>query len=282
MKLLREPLLHFLLIGAALFAVYGSMHPGGDARRRIVVSPAQVETLVAQFAGTWQRPPTQEEVRGLVDSWVNDEIVYREGEALGLQRNDPVVKRRVRQMYEVMSEESLTRDPPTDAELGDYLARHADTFRLPARVSYEQVLVVPSGATVDVKAAVAAATGALAAGADPASVGHPTMLPPGGNDVGVDTIGRDFGEGFAEQLATLPLGQWAGPVKSGFGVHVVRVSARVDGRVPPLEEIRAAVAREWESDRRRAAREAQLQELRKRYDVVIEADLAKAATVAAP
>lgn len=278
MKLLREPLLHFLLIGAALFAAYGWMHPGSDARYRIVVTPAQVESIATQFQGTWQRPPTQAELRGLVDSWVRDEILYREGEALGLQRDDPVVKRRVRQMYEVMSEESLVQQAPGDADLAAYLAAHPDKFRQAGRVSYDQVLVVPSGSAEDASRAVEAAKRALASGSDPERVGHPTMLPAAGKDVGLDALALDFGGDFAASLQTVPLGAWTGPVKSGYGIHVVRVTERTDGALPPLGAVRDAVAREWESSRRTEAREAQLKELRRRYRIDIEADLAAASS----
>jgi hypothetical protein len=277
MKFLREPLLHFLLLGAALFAAYGWLHPGGDTPRRIVVSAAQVETIVAQFQGTWQRPPTEAELRGLVDSWIRDEILYREGEALGLERGDPVVKRRVRQKYEVMSEESLVREPPSEADLARYLEQHADAFRQPPRVSFEQVLVVPSGSDANATSAVAAALAALVAGADPDRVGRPTMLPTGGQDVGLDLIARDFGESFAVELGALQPGSWRGPIKSGFGLHVVRVTARVPGALPPLAEVRSAVEREWESARRQDARETQLRGLRQRYEVVVDADLAAVA-----
>lgn len=278
MRLLREPLLHFLLIGAALFAAYGWLNPGEEAQHRIVVSQRQVEAIAAQFQGTWQRPPTTDELRGLVDTWVRDEMLYREGEALGLQRDDPVIKRRVRQKYEVMSEEALASQPPSDADLQAYLAAHADTFRKAGRVSYEQVLVVPSGSGEDVQAAVDAARAALARGIDPSSVGRPTMLPAREDDTALDLVARDFGENFAKQLESLPLNEWSGPVESGFGLHLVRLSARTPGGVPPLADIRAAVAREWESTRRREALEAQLQALRNRYEVVIDADLSQVPT----
>jgi hypothetical protein len=273
MRLLREPLLHFLLIGAALFAAYEWLQPGGEARYRIVVTPAQVDTIVAQFQGTWRRAPTHEELRGLVDSWVRDEIYYREGEAMGLQRDDPVVKRRVRQMYEVISEESLRREPPGDDDLSAYLAANAEMFRRPARISYDQVLVWPAGSSTDATDAVANARQALAAGAVSSRIGHATMLPRGGRDVGLDEIARDFGEGFAAQFPALPIGEWSGPVHSGFGIHVVRVTARTPGEVPALSEIRKAVAREWESARRLEAREDQRRDLRERYEVVVDADL---------
>lgn len=273
MKLLRDPLLHFLLIGVGLFVVYGWLHPGADARARIVVSEAQVAAIAAQFQGSWQRPPSRDELRGLVDSWVSDEILYREGEALGLQRDDPVVKRRIRQIYTVMAEESLPWHPPSDVDLATYLADHVDSFRQPGRVSFEQVLVVPSGSVADGATVVVAARQALVAGADPGRVGQPTMLPARSDDVALDAVARDFGESFAKHIESVPLEEWAGPVESGFGMHLVRVSARSPGTVPSLEEVRSAVAREWESARRQDSRAARLRDLRQRYEVIIEADL---------
>jgi hypothetical protein len=278
MKLLREPVLHFLLIGVALFVAYGLLNPGEDGRHRIVVTQPQVEAIVAQFQGTWQRPPTPDELRGLVDSWVRDEMLYREGEALGLQRDDPVIKRRVRQKYEVISEETLAGAPPSDADLQAYLTAHAETFRQAGRVSFEQLLVLPTGSGEDVEAAIVAARAALSGGTPPGRIGTPTMLPEGGEDVALDMVARDFGRDFASQLDSMPLGEWAGPVKSGFGLHLVRISARVPGRVPALDEVRPAVAREWESARRREALDAQLKDLRNRYEVAIDADLAAVPT----
>ncbi|MFN7571628.1 MAG: peptidyl-prolyl cis-trans isomerase [Betaproteobacteria bacterium] len=273
MKLLQEPLLHFLLIGAALFAAYSWLNPGEGARHRIVVTQAQVDAIAAQFKGTWQRAPSPDELRGLVDSWARDEMLYREGEALGLAREDPVVKRRVRQKFEVISEESAARPAPSDADLAAYLEANGAAFRRPGHVSFEQVLVAPVGADTDTQQTVAAARAALAAGAPAARVGRSTMLPDGGENVPIDLVARDFGAQFASQLDALPLGEWAGPVTSGFGLHLVRVSARVPGGVPPLADIRAAVTREWESARRREALDAQLRKLRERYEVVVDADL---------
>jgi hypothetical protein len=275
LRLLREPLLHFLLIGLGLFLWFGRAASDSGAPNRIVVSQAQVDALARQFAGVWSRPPQPDELRGLVDSYVRDEIFYREGESLGLGSEDPVIKRRVRQKCEVLSEELLAREAPTEADLQAYLDANADVFRRPARVSFEQVLVVQSGdATAPgAESAVAAARRALERGADPVGVGRPTLLPPREEDVGLDVVARGFGERFAQQLDSVPLGAWAGPVDSGFGLHLVRVTARAPGSLPPLAEIRPLVSREWESARRRDALEANLKSLRTRYDVVIEARL---------
>jgi len=116
-RILREPLLHFLLLGLALFTYYGRVAPDDDGKRRIVVTQAEVDLLATQFQGTWNRPPTPAELNGLVDSYVRDEILYREGVALGLDRDDAVIKRRVRQKLDVLFEESIAQNPATDADL---------------------------------------------------------------------------------------------------------------------------------------------------------------------
>ena len=139
-RVLREPLLHFLLIGLALFLYYGHVAPRDSDNRRIVVSQAQVEDLARQFQATWSRPPSPQELSSLVDSYIHDEILYREGESLGLGRDDVVIKRRIRQKLDVMAEEEIARDAPTDAELEAYLKAHPSAFERPATLSFEQIL----------------------------------------------------------------------------------------------------------------------------------------------
>lgn len=269
-RILREPLFHFLLIGLALFLWYGRVAPGSDPKQ-IVVGQAQVDTIARQFEATWRRPPTPEELRGLIDAYIRDEIMYREGEALGLDRDDPVIKRRIRQKLEVLSEETSARTLPAQADLAAYLEAHPDAFRQPAVVTFEQILVAPAGSDAKVDAGLASARRALELGTAPEKLGVATLLPRSEQDAPLDLVARTFGEKFVAQLETLPVGEWAGPVTSGFGVHLVRVDARTPGGVPPLEQVRAQVLREWENDRRKRALEEDYRRMRERYDVVIEA-----------
>jgi hypothetical protein len=264
---LKEPVLHFLLIGGAIFAAYGLIAPRGNDGARIVVSQGVVDALVREHQGRWQRPPVEQELAGLVEGYVRDEILYREGAALGLDRDDPVIKRRVRQKLEVIAEEQLVRDAPTDSDLQAYLARHADRFTRPGTVSFEQVFL-PATATA---AEVEAARASVARGVDPARLGQSSMLPPRAENVPFDLAARDFGAEFAADIAKLPLHEWTGPVRSGFGQHLVRVTARTPSALPPLAEVRPAVAREWESERRVASLADSYKKLRSQYEIVIEA-----------
>jgi hypothetical protein len=277
---LGEPLGHFLVIGAALFAGYSWLGSHEQGSERIVVTQAVADELGRQFAARWARPPTDQEQAGLIESWVRDEVLYREGLALGLDRDDPVIKRRVRQKLEVMSEERLAGDAPTDAELTDYLTRNADRFRLPMRVSFDQIHFDGMAPVNEVERAVAQARRALARGADAATLGTPTMLARRIDDASLDLIARDFGKGFAEQLAGLAPGDWLGPIASSYGAHLVQVRHRTPASLPTLEAIRTAVTREWESERRTMAAARSYGQMRERYRVVIEPRVPAASTAA--
>jgi hypothetical protein len=250
-RILREPLLHFLLLGLALFVYFGRAAPEDDGGRRIVVSQAQVDILATQFQSTWNRPPTAEELNGLVDNFISEEILYREGKALGLDRDDAVIKRRVRQKLDVMFEESIAQSPPTDADLQAYLDAHPDTFRRPPVVSFRQVYL----------------------GADPASLGQPTLQPLEGNGLPLDLVARDFGRQFADQLALQPVGEWSGPIASGFGGHLVQVTSLQPAAMPALADVREIVVREWENARRQRAHAEALASLRSQYEIDVQAAL---------
>jgi parvulin-like peptidyl-prolyl isomerase len=273
--LLKEPVLHFLLIGLLLFAAYGWLAPADKSGARIVVTQPMVEAMALEYRTRWSRPPTEQELAALVDAYVRDEIFYREGVAQGLDRDDPVIKRRVRQKLEVIAEEQLARDAVSDADLAAYLEKNAARFSRPGTVSFEQIYFAAATPAAQVEAARAAAM----RGGDPTRLGQPTMLPSAAQNAPLDLAARDFGREFAAELEKLPLDIWAGPVPSAFGQHLVRMTARTPALTPPLAEVRAAVAREWENERRVSSLAENYKALRGRYEVVIEAALpASAAT----
>jgi len=266
---LREPLLHFLLIGLALFLLFGQASPGERDSRRIVIGQGQVDALVSQYQSTWSRPPTQPELQALIDVYVRDEILYREGVALGLDQDDAVIKRRVRQKFELIAEED-NRSEPTDEDLRTYMKAHPAAFVQSAVVSFDQVYFDPSVASPD---DVAAAKAALRKGSSPVSFGQASMLPRRIDSTSLEPVARDFGDSFARQVGSIPTGQWIGPIVSGIGLHLVRVRSRSAPALPPLDQVRNAVVREWESDRRTRAKDANLRKLREDYDVVVEGKL---------
>jgi hypothetical protein len=268
-QLVREPLLHFLLIGLALFLYFGrdASHEAED--KRIVITQAQVEVLSHQFATTWHRSPTDQELASLVETYVHDEILYREGRSLGLDRDDPVIKRRVRQKLELMAEEIAGGESPSDAELAAYLQAHPATFNRPTLVTFEQIFLGPEGSD-GIDSRLTAAQRLVARGVDPGALGQQILLPPREDRTPVDLVAKRFGAQFAAQLETVPLGRWTGPVISAFGAHLVLVHERVPAKLPSLEEARPLVAREWESERRKRALDEHYQRLRQDYRVTID------------
>ncbi len=268
-RLLREPLLHFALIGALLFALYGWVNGGGSyAPQEIVVTQGQLDNLRAQFARTWQRQPSDKELNGLVEQWVRDEVFYREGQALGLERNDPVVRRRIAQKLEFIAD-GQAPVAPGDAELQAWLDSHRDKYAQEPSYTLRQVYFDPArrGARIDTD--IGAAQAALQAGR--AVDGDSTMLPAELQVASTFEVTRIFGTDFAKGLEALPLGAWAGPVRSGFGLHLVKIEQREDGRPATLAEVRDAVERDWLRARSMQTKEDFYKKLRANYTVRIEA-----------
>jgi hypothetical protein len=270
-QLLGEPMLHFLIIGIALFAAYRFMSPGDSAARRIVITQGVADDLVTQHVAAKGREPSAVELNHLIDAYVHDEILYREGVTLGLDRDDIVVKRRVRQKIEVMSEEDASTGTPTDADLAAYLAANQARFVQPAVLTFEQIFLGPSVSGPEVVRAVAITRQAVRNGTDADQLGKPSLLPRRMTRTPADLVARDFGEPFAAALETAPVGDWVGPIGSSFGAHYVRVSDRTPPMTPQLAAVRNQVVREWENERRQRARNDAYARMRGTYEVSIEA-----------
>lgn len=281
MKLLKEPLLHFLLIGAVLFVAYGFVNREKAADPQgITVSAGHVEHLASTFAKTWQRPPTQDELKGLIDQFVKEEILSREAVKLGLDQNDAVIRRRLQQKMEFVTEDLLATAEPTDADLSDYLGKHPDAFREDASFSFQQVFLNPERRGEAIESDAAKLLAELKAGADPSRSGDATMLPSSMEKARHPQVAGSFGADFADALARSAIGEWTGPVASSFGLHLVLIKDKIAGRLPELTQIRDVVRREWENDRRNQATRSFMDGLLKQYNVTIEWPEAKPETAA--
>ena len=270
-RLLREPLVHFVLLGAAFFAVSGFL-AAGAGKERIVVSAGQVEHLSANFTRTWLRPPTESELDGLIEDYVRDEVAYREALALGLDRDDTVIRRRLRQKMEFISEDAVEAEP-SDDDLRDYLARNADAFRTEELVTFHQIYLDAArrGDAVDQDAArLLEELRKRGPAADVSDLGDPTLLEREYEQTALSVIARSLGKEFAAGLAPLPVGEWSGPLRSAYGVHLVYVVERSESALPPFEDIRDAVRREWTNARRKAESEKLYRSLLERYSVTVE------------
>jgi len=267
-KLLREPLLHFFVLGAVLFAMYSWLHRGQiEAPGEIFVSRAQVSSLQAQFERVWQRPANPAELQHLVDNWVREEIFYREGLAMGLDRDDPVVRRRVGQKIQFIIEGAAPTSPTT-AELQAWLDAHRADYRTEPRYSLRQVYFDPRRHGANLERDIASARRALEGGSN--NVGDATLLPLEMQDASQSEVEREFGAEFVAGLKSLAPGTWQGPSRSTFGVHLVRVDARNDGQALSLEQVRAEVERDLLQARAEESSRKIYDRLRANYRVRVE------------
>jgi hypothetical protein len=263
----REPLVHFLLAGLGLFLLFSYAADSPDvADDEIVVSSGQIEHLTTIFVKTWQRAPTDQELRGLIDNFILEEVLYREATAIGLDQDDTIIRRRLRQKMEFLVDDFSAADP-SDVDLQQFLDDDPERFRRDARISFEHVYVVDAESNA-VETMLAALQNGEAL--DPDNSVSSGLLPRRFADASETTITSRFGESFGSTLFALDVGQWTGPVQSPFGTHLIRIEQIVEGRVPALDEIRGEVQREWLVDRREVAQQAVFDSLRDKYTITIE------------
>ncbi|HEY6642267.1 peptidyl-prolyl cis-trans isomerase [Povalibacter sp.] len=272
-QLLREPLLHFLILGAALFAAYGWLNGGlPDTGSEIVVSRGQMHSLQAQFERVWQRTPTPGELQGLVDNWVREEIFYREGVVMGLDRDDPVVRRRIAQKVEFIVD-GATPAAPTPAQLQSWLDAHPEKYAIGASYSLRQIYFDPTRHGESTETTISTVRTTLEKGGS--TVGDSTMLP-ATLQGSASELARIFGSDFERALRALPIGGWQGPVRSGFGLHLVQLSFREDGRQARLDEVRESVERDLVHARAEEEAAVFYARLRSNYSVRVEGAAADA------
>jgi hypothetical protein len=273
-RLLKEPLLHFLVLGAAIFAVYHWLPKRTNSEPgNIVITQGEIEYLATVFARSWQRPPTEEELAGLVRDRVREEVYCREAMALGLDSDDVVIRRRLRQKMEFVSDDIAAQAEPSDADLDAYLQAHPESFRLEQRFTFRQVYLNPEkhGENLARDAAqLLAQLNQAGKKVDVSAVGDPSLLESTFKSASASEIAGQFGEKFAAKVDELSPGRWQGPVESGYGMHLVFVEERIKGRVPEFAEVRDVVRHEWANARRLESNDKFYQGLLKRYTVTIE------------
>jgi hypothetical protein len=235
-KLLREPLLHFMLLGFGLFLLHGWIAaPTAGSGKSILITQGRIEQLATGFARMHQRAPAPNELESLIDDAIREEIYYREAKALGLDQDDTIVRRRLRQKLEFVSEDVVPVPEPTDAQLRDYLQAHPEKFRSEARYSLSQVYINPQrhgqrlAGHMQVLLAELQRVGATA---DARKLGDALLLENRFQNITASEVVRLFGAGFETALRALPTNEWQGPVPSGYGVHFVFVDKRDDVNGP--------------------------------------------------
>jgi hypothetical protein len=264
--ILREPLLHFAVFGGLIFAgfqFFGTPEERPGSAQVISYDADALEQMKQKYAGIWKRPPSEEEFAHLLQAEIENELLVREALALGLDRNDPVIRNRLVQKMLFLATSAAQAMEPADDVLQAHLESSSAAFAEPPQLTFVQIYLggeLPS----DNGSALLAD---LAAGADPAELGVPSMLPRHMSGAEAPAVDSNYGSGFAEQVLAQPKGVWSGPVQSGFGWHLVRLDAAAGGRVPELEEIRDSVLFDWRRVLADDLTAGQIAQLRSRYDI---------------
>ena len=276
-RLLREPLLHFLLIGALLFGLYGLAPPGPltavAPSKEIRLSLDEINQLTQLFQSQWRRAPTPQELQRLVETKVEQEILYREALAMGLDKNDEIVKRRMAQKMQFLAEDVAAAREPTTDELKGWFEANSAKFAQPPRLSLRHLYFSPdrrgARARDDAQQALAQLAGQPVDTAAAGALADPFMFQDYYRDRSPEFLGKEFGAPFAVAVAKLPPGSWQGPIESGFGWHLVFVDTVVPGRVPAFEEVEADVRAAWLREVKALAWAKSYKTMRESYTVLL-------------
>jgi len=272
-KLLREPFLHFLLLGAGLFALHEwreRTRPAAAAPSRIEVDANVIERLRAGYQRQFNHAPDEAELQGLVATHIREEVLYREALAMGLDRDDTIVRRRLAQKMEFLTHDMVGAAEPVESELKAYFEKEAARYSKPARLSFRHVYFSREKRGDAAETAAREALAALENGANDETMGDAFLHGFDFFDRSVDEISALFGSEFATPVTVQATGDWRGPVPSSYGLHLVRVEARGEARPVALSEVRESVQRDWEDERRRAANQEVFEKLRERYSVIVD------------
>ncbi len=275
---LKEPLLHFLFLGIALFVIFEQVSDYEFSEtgqvEELVVTEGRIQALVLGFKKVWQRPPTQQELDGLIERFIREEILYREALAMGLDRDDPVVRRRLQQKIEFLSEDLVGLEEPDDDTLQAFLNDNAETYREQSRFSFRQVYINTSQRGQDAESdAIELLAKLRSQESDANNAGDYLMLKHQFTNETEREIQRSLGRQFLQALRETPVGSWQGLVASGFGLHLVNISERIDGKIPGLDAVRDAVFRDWSFEMRKEANKTFYETLRKKYKIIMKSEI---------
>jgi hypothetical protein len=276
LKLPREPLLHFLFIGAAIYLAFGLFAEPVEEMQdnTLVVDAGEIEWMATSWYKRWNRMPTAQELDGLIQQYVRETVLYREALAMGLDKDDTVIRRRLAQKLEFLAQDLATMTPPTDEELRTWFDEQKDRYQAPIRYTFTQVYIDPDkrgDKTLDDAKAIKAALISQPDAIDKAgALGDDFMLQNYYPENAQADIQKLFGSGFAESLVELSPEEWHGPVLSGYGVHLVYVHSINEPPPPVFAEVRARVQQDWEDARRESLNEEFYTSLRDRYTIIIE------------
>lgn len=276
-RAVREPLIHFILIGALLFAVYNALHSKEAASsdsKKIVLTGADVDQISLMWQAQGRPAPTAEQIESLLDSRIREEVLYREALALGLDKGDTIVKRRMAQKMDFLAEDLSNLREPTKEELRTWFAKNSEHFTLPGRTSFRHLYFsFDKHGTQTAEAATDVLTkinGKPSDSSEAAALADPFMFQDYYGDRSFDELAKAFGPGFARSLFMLKPGSWQGPIESGYGWHLVFIETLTPARVPEFEEVEADVRTQYVSAQREETKRRMYEEMKSHYEIVVQ------------
>jgi len=275
MTIARKPLIHFALFGfllAVILLILWGPPTAGDEDRRVVIDDSDIVQLSAAWYRQWRREPTPEELRGLLQQHIREEVLYREALARGLDENDQVVRRAMQQKMEFLGEAQADNEAPSAGEMEAFFALRRERYRMPGEVSFTQLYFNRdrrgSAAESDARRTLAQLQGQSPGAVDLQAFGDPIMLESSYSGLSGDQVSSLFGNDFKDALFQLDTGRWAGPVESGYGLHLIYLSEKEAAVIPEWTQVKDALLDDMESEASRAAKELFYTEILRNYQIV--------------
>lgn len=269
-RILKDPLFHFVVIGAVLFAAYAKLNPESEQspENSIFVSRGRIEQLAAIFAKTSQRPVTREDLKSLIDDYILEVAYSRKAIEMGIDQDDTMIRRRLRQKLVFLTDDTIAQVTPSDEELERYRVENIEKFQTDSAYTFQHKYFNPSDHGDDPFSKIQNIAISLRVGDE--VFGDPTLLPESFEDTNTRIINRTFGHDFSSKISDLTVGEWSDPVTSTYGLHLIFIERVTPGESPPLEQIRPIVEREWANDLKDKARRTFDTELLKDYVIEVE------------
>lgn len=275
-RFLKEPLIQFLILGAAIYGAYAWFGAPEENFREntILVDAKRIDSMISEWERRWNRPPSRDEINGLIQQYIKEDVLYRQAVAMGLNEDDPVTRRRMAQKLEFLTSDLSAMQQPAEGELERYFADNPEPYREPDTISFSHIYFDPdareAATLVDAEATLAALREKGEPGQEISQLGDRFMLQNYFASATELDIRRQLGSGFAEVVMELKPGQWHGPVLSGYGVHLVYVYDYFEAPQPEFEDVQARVLEDWHAQKREQFNAEFLKGLKSRYEIVID------------
>jgi peptidyl-prolyl cis-trans isomerase C len=272
---LREPLVQFLLIGVALFLISGALNRGTSQRARgydIALTMDDLRQVHNTFRAQWEREPSPEEMRGLVEQRIREEILYREALQLGLDKDDVIIRRRLAQKMQFLSEDVSAAYEPKSEELKLWYEKNSQRFSLPATITFRHLYFSPDRRGRNARQAAVNTLATIASQPEDsktADLADPFMFQNYYRGRSADQLTKEFGTSFAQAVLQLKPGSWQGPIESGYGWHLIWIESITPGRIPNFEEVERDVKTAWLADQKAQQWQKAYDKMRTKYQVLL-------------